>query len=53
MKVVFIQLFSYNVISKQKIKMKIENTMAPPNQSRVTSTKIKGVPFFSCLNLGV
>ena len=36
--VVLIQLLSYNV-SKQKIKMKTRNTMAPSYHSKVTSTQ--------------
>ena len=50
--VVLIQLFSYSVVSKQKIKMKTWNTMAPSYHSKVTSTQNKGVPFFSCLGHG-
>ena len=42
-----IQLFSYTVVSKQKIKMKTRNTMASSYHPRVTSTQNKGVPFFS------
>ena len=48
-----IQLFSLNVVSKQKIKMEIRNTMAPSYHSKVTSTQNKGVPFISCLAHGV
>ena len=51
--VVLIQLFSYTVVSKQKIKMRTRNTMAPSYHSKVTSTQNKGVPFFSCLAHGV
>ena len=44
---------SYNVISKQKIKMKTQNTLPPLCRSKVTSTQNNGVPFFSCLGYGV
>ena len=43
--VVLIQLFSYSVASKQKIKMKTLNTMAPSYHAKVTSTQNKGVFF--------
>ena len=49
--VVFIQLFSYIVVSKQKIKMITQNTMTPIYHPKVTSTQNKGVPFFSILRL--
>ena len=51
--VALIQLFSYTVVSKQKIKMKTQNIMTPSYHSKVTSTQNKGVPFFSCLAHGV
>ena len=44
--VALIQLFSYKVVSKQKIKMKTWNTMAPSYNLKVISTHKKGVPFF-------
>ena len=47
------QLFSDTIVSKQKIKMKTWNIMAPSYDSKVTSTQSKGVPFFSCLAHGV
>ena len=47
--VVLIQFFSYNVVSKQRIKMKTKNTMAPSYHSKLTSNQNKKVPFFSCL----
>ena len=47
--VVLIQLFSLNVGSKQKIKMKTQNASAPLYQSKVSSTQSKAVPFFPCL----
>ena len=40
--VFLIQLFSYNVVSRQKIKMKTQNTMAPSYHSKVISTQSKG-----------
>ena len=48
-KVVLIQLFSYMVVSKQKIKMKAQNTMVPSYHSKFITTQNNGVPFFSCL----
>ena len=48
--VIRIQLFCLTVISKQKMKMKTPNTMAPSsNHLKVTSVQNKGVLFFSCL----
>ena len=52
--VVFIQLLSYNVVSKQKnIKMKTQNSTAYSYHSKVTSTQNKGASFFSCFGHGV
>ena len=48
-----IQLLSYTVVSKQKIKMKAQKTMAPSYHSKVTPTQNKVVPFFSCLAHGL
>ena len=54
MEVVFIQLLSHNVVSKQKkIKMKTQNATAYSYHSKVISTQNKGVSFFSCLGHGV
>ena len=39
--VILIQLFSYTVVSKQKIKMKTRNTMPPSYYPKVTSTQNK------------
>ena len=48
--VVFIQLLSYNVVSKQKkikIKMTTQNATAYSYNLKVTSTQSKGASFFS------
>ena len=50
---ILIQLFSYTVVSKQKIKMKTRNTMTPSYHSKVTSTQNNGDPFYSCLPHGL
>ena len=50
--IVLVQLFSYSVVSKLKMKI-TENTMAPSYHSKVTSTQNKGVLLFSCLGDGV
>ena len=50
MEVALVQLFSYAFVSKQKIKVKTRNIMAPSYHSKVTSTQNKGVPFFSCFS---
>ena len=51
--VFLIQLFSYTVVSKQKMKMETQDTTAPSYHSKVTSSQNTGVPFFSYLAHGV
>ena len=46
-------LFSLTNVSKQKIKMKTWNTIAPSNHLKITSTLNKILPFFFCLAHGV
>ena len=51
--VVFMQLFSLTIGSKQKIKMKTRNAMEPSYHSKVRPSQNKAVSFFPCLAHGV
>ena len=44
--------FLFTVASKQKVKMKTQNTNAPSYNSKASSTQTQGVPFFCRLGHG-
>ena len=47
--VVLIQLTSFTVVSKQKIKLEARNTISPSYHAKVSSTQNKGILFFYLL----